>query len=324
MDWSSASHFIIVSAVLTGTSVIGLIALTYFILYHEIYERNLRFTLHNIATSFNTLLFLMGVSLVFIYSTNILRYYMDPGSLSRKVTVLCQDLFISTFEICYCIFSFKRTSPVVELEAPLLVVQMGRVVRVVPFLFYLQVIPAVIELAIVNTGAVGYEKSLQLIEYILAAIAAVIVVTLDTVLLTTFIRFLRKTKQDENIKVDERFLIIVKYGVFVAGCAFTAVGFYSAFAITIKEGFLVTFLSLMSLIFWGLLAMKCSLFYEDVRRGILNQSNLERVLGKKELQEIKESSQKRLVSVRIEKGSLALSPSRISHNNRSAVSLANG
>ncbi|KAJ3021583.1 UNVERIFIED_CONTAM: hypothetical protein HDU68_009550 [Siphonaria sp. JEL0065] len=231
---------------------------------------------------------------------------------SRKANDLAFTLFIATFEVSYCLYSFRRTSPVVELIYPLLVVKIMRFLKVLPVVFFLQVIPTAVELSLFYTASPQDVKNIKIAVYSLSAVTGLITLILDGILLTTFIRFLHSTRHDEVITIDSRFLIIARYGMCIVATGFAAIIVYLVYAIKILEACLLGTLGLFLFVFWGLLGMKMALFYDDIKRGQANQSRLEKALGKEELRNIKATSMMRMLSVRTEqKSSIQASASSI-------------
>ncbi|KAI9325650.1 hypothetical protein BDR26DRAFT_941985 [Obelidium mucronatum] len=302
------STFLIISIALLCVATVGFLVLLWFVFYVETYKRGLQISVRTIGTTYNKLLTQMSISLIGIYICALIRLEEmdrigDIRSLSRCINKLIWNVFVAAFEIGYCLYSFRRTSPVVELVYPQLVVQITPIIKIVPFLFYLQVVPAVVELSLFHVASTSDVQMMNRTLNVLNAITALVTLLLDSILLLTFVRFLNTTRQDETITIDSRFLIISRYGIWIVSMGFLAVAVYIAYAVYGNEEFLMVTLAVVSVIFYGLFAMKVSLFYDDVKRGELNQSRLEKVLGKEQLHNIKQMSMRKMLSTRTERGS---------------------
>ncbi|KAJ3029638.1 UNVERIFIED_CONTAM: hypothetical protein HDU68_011542 [Siphonaria sp. JEL0065] len=308
---------LVVSSALLFLSMVGFLVLAWFVLYVETYKRGLPMTWQSIANAYNKLLAQMSISLIGIYICQVIRYadmslVGNVRSFSRKANDLAFNILTALFEVAYCLYSFRRTSPVVELIYPLLVVKITRLLRVLPVLFILQVIPTIVELGLFSIASPQDVKKIKIAMYSLNALTGLVTLILDAILLTTFIRFLHSTRHDEVITIDSRFLIIARYGVCIVVTGFAAIIVYLLYAVATLETYLLGTLGLFSIVFWGLLGMKMALFYDDVKRGQANQSRLERALGKDELRSIKATSMMRMLSVRTEqKSSIQASASSI-------------
>ncbi|KAI8617138.1 hypothetical protein BC830DRAFT_1167232 [Chytriomyces sp. MP71] len=244
-----------------------------------IYETRRPLTWKSMGTPFNILLSFMGLSALCIHVFMIESYLSETEPNETIIDAILQPVgqeasIYATISF-YIQCSWTRGSAVMREVFP-------KIHSAFRIMIHSSVIVVVVTVA---TSAAQrwftyYDEpmspSFQIFQSIIQCLPGVLFLTIDTVILVTFTSYLRRTVREAGEQVDNRFLIISRYGIAVTMCAFGSYALYvtSLFGTTSIEMGQLTFAIMVvfiDAIFFILFSMKVALFFEKQRKEAKRQ-----------------------------------------------------
>ncbi|KAJ3231346.1 hypothetical protein HDU81_003865 [Chytriomyces hyalinus] len=161
--------------------------------------------LEQIITPFNLSLFLMPIANCLTYVGTLLSLSATDARDQLRFTIVA-DVGVALFQLTCVYYTWCRGLPIVEIAVPDAVPWMRRLVAVSPILLGLLPIPDI--LLLTNTSVEFAEPASKVV----GVLCGLFVLVFDTVVLTVFVRYLRRGLT-VMIQGDARLRIIARYGV---------------------------------------------------------------------------------------------------------------
>ncbi|KAJ3231344.1 hypothetical protein HDU81_003863 [Chytriomyces hyalinus] len=124
-------------------------------------------------------------------------------------TIVC-DSGVALFELSYVYYTWFRGIPIMEAAAPKATPYVQRFVTFLPCLYILLPLPDIVLLFVTDTSV------LLPVSKIAAAVCGLVTVSFDMMVLTIFVKYLRKSPEDGITKEDVRLKLISRYGIVAA------------------------------------------------------------------------------------------------------------
>ncbi|ORY44292.1 hypothetical protein BCR33DRAFT_218704 [Rhizoclosmatium globosum] len=210
---------------------------------------------------------------IFACETALLYYSTINGRETLNVAIIssAKSIFDALSLYSYLKYSWLRAESIVDQVFPKLYLYVVVLVKVSPFLFLLEVGSLAATIPFFQKKAIF--NNLKLVCQGTSALIALIIISVDIVCLTTFQKFLHKTKQ-ENEAVDERFRIICRHGIAANCLCLLSFVFYVFFLFLELERWLLIVYVHFFLISLILFRMKWALHEEKKRKGIERSSRI--------------------------------------------------
>ncbi|KAI9334124.1 hypothetical protein BDR26DRAFT_867363 [Obelidium mucronatum] len=270
-----SEYIVYASFAMALVSLLELLWLVHFIVYHEIVQRGKKVTLKEVFTPFSSLLILIALSHIGLYisegGSTLLRPQQTPMFF---VFYTLEDMFGVGFEACYIYYSYLRAEPIFDQVFPSIAKFVSFAVRVSPILFSMQWLPFPISKLQFKDPQVS--KTISMAGDVITMINGTLLVAFDTLCLVTFIRYIQSTQINDGI-TDSRFLIICRYGITSVSVCLSGLGFFVAYLISEEE--LCAFIVYMhfSGLFVILFRMKVALHRDKVAKDNERLSKIESV-----------------------------------------------
>ncbi|KAJ3351418.1 hypothetical protein HDU83_008920 [Entophlyctis luteolus] len=225
-----------------------------------------------IFTPFNASLGALLVSLLGMYICETLSFTLvDPSPFTFTVLMF----FAATYEYCYLFYCYARGFALVVELHPKLPSILSCIFNALPVVLYIVPILTGVQCYYTGTGMEGFYTT---VATAWSAGTGVLTLSIDVIILTSFVRFLHKTTVEQDV-VDKRFRIISWYGIGCSAWAAMALIFYILFAIRGEHLFLVGTFIAFNGIGTGLLAMKIALFYDESKKSLTSPGKKTKVRG---------------------------------------------
>ncbi|KAI9333996.1 hypothetical protein BDR26DRAFT_990993 [Obelidium mucronatum] len=277
--------FQIVSKVLFSLGALLLGSFVGFVLYVEGYQHGDGISIRRISTSFNITLFLMSFCVLAMLAIQMAGNAKDANS-NNSATSSIQFLLIATTELSYVKYSYARSTHVLEAVLPQVHPYMDKFVLLSPLILYAQVIPPIMYTSGYQANVLNFmdEQAVTALDVafvLLPIIAGCCIVLIDAVHLVTFTIYIRmNTRMSRGDKVDERFLIISRFGTLASTLCIATILIGALIQIKAQDMFWVRGRPLIGIgmilaVISTLFGMKLSLYWNSQReQKRVNQSYL--------------------------------------------------
>ncbi|KAJ3006804.1 UNVERIFIED_CONTAM: hypothetical protein HDU68_003882 [Siphonaria sp. JEL0065] len=247
-----------------------------FILHVETLAKGIPWSRQNVATPFNLSLISMIASLILTFGCRIPRILGHELSMSD----FFNTFFVSTFEVAYLFYSWARAKAVVAKVFPSLVKVLKFLTMSSPVICLLQNVPMGLLVWFPDAKAENNQNMFAFLvktTQLCSAVAGILAVSFDVILLVSFIRFLRQTVSESKEVADKRFTIISGYGSAGIVCLLTALAFYMMYNRNNDPMYMMTTYFFLLLTSALLLAMKISLYHEKERKQSVHSALLKQI-----------------------------------------------
>ncbi|KAI8619532.1 hypothetical protein BC830DRAFT_1103654 [Chytriomyces sp. MP71] len=215
---------IIINWISAGISVTIFIAFTVQVLWVETIQTGQPLTLQTIASPLNKLLFLILISIILYYASTAIDYATNPEPYVANTAMFLSDIGLGIAETGYLTFSYIRSEHLIKVVHGRTKRAAYIAMRIIPILLLLPATPGIL-CAIVP--ALYVRREISLARRALLCVSGVAGLMADTLFVTTYVLFLRRTSLD--VEGDLRFRTIARYGV--VGCCWLYVS-YAIFLVT--------------------------------------------------------------------------------------------
>ncbi|ORY43417.1 hypothetical protein BCR33DRAFT_717631 [Rhizoclosmatium globosum] len=254
---------------LMAACILMLVILVFFILSGR---RGKPLTFQSIATPFNVSLLILIFSITIVFAIEAETYQLPTGEelvdapAQYNILTSIKLVFLSTGEASYIYYCYKRAGQLGIRVFPHWFPFLQTATWTAPIIILGQAIPNAIEAALKLTylSSETTEHQLELATVCMCALSAALVLTLDTLLLSIFYKYIRDSLYAATT-TDRKFIIIAKYGMVAIGTSYIAFGFYISFAVFMLDFLLLVSMGLMGLLAMILFAMKIALHANDVK-----------------------------------------------------------
>ncbi|KAJ3257839.1 hypothetical protein HDU77_002524 [Chytriomyces hyalinus] len=184
-----------------------------FIIWNETRKRKLPLTWTGIFTKFNVCLMAIPVANMFTYIGGGMAL-TTANNEDKLIYTIVSDAGVALFELCYVYYTWFRGIPIMEAAAPKATPYLQRIVSFLPCLYILLPLPDVAMLFVDDASV------LVPVSKIVAGVCGLVTVSFDMMILTVFVKYLRKSPKNGVTKEDARLKLISWYGI-VAACVGT-------------------------------------------------------------------------------------------------------
>ncbi|ORY27597.1 hypothetical protein BCR33DRAFT_858429 [Rhizoclosmatium globosum] len=211
--------------------------LIWVLLYYAIVEENVKMgskvTLKTIFTPFTTLLLVMIIANLGEYVIEALLFDQYASSLvSTEILETIRTVCDCAGEYSYLTYGLLRADAIVKMIFPKFQPILKKLQRfAVPVAFLVEAGSRI--LAFVYATNI-LDNTILLVHYIVSAVNGLLIIFVDAVCLIAFIRFLRRIQEDVD-SLDNRFIIISRYGIVSVIVCISALGFSIAYSFTQEE-----------------------------------------------------------------------------------------
>ncbi|KAI8840089.1 hypothetical protein BJ741DRAFT_597915 [Chytriomyces cf. hyalinus JEL632] len=198
---------------LVGINLIQGALVVKFIIWNETRKRKLPLTWTRVFTKFNLCLMIIPVANMLTYIGAGMALVTTNNQDKLIYTIVC-DSGVALFELCYVYYTWFRGIPIMEAAAPNATPYLQRIVTFLPCLYILLPLPDIALLFVEDTSV------LVPISKVVAGVCGLVTVSFDMMILTVFVKYLRKSPENGITKEDARLKLISWYGI-VAACVGT-------------------------------------------------------------------------------------------------------
>ncbi|KAJ3393575.1 hypothetical protein HDU80_010680 [Chytriomyces hyalinus] len=257
-----------------GYTVVMLLVILFFVLYFESWNRVGRISVQVMASPFNIVLVFGCACLIGLFACQIVGCTTNYSVYRYDASYVPAFFFYSCLQICYTTYAWFRTACIVEMVFPKAFWLMKAIATYCPAIFLLQTATAAVEVYAPPTTGVAIINVhwLHNANVIFCGNALCIY---ETILIISFISFLRRTIVDPSGQVDPKFRLISKHGCFCVSSCYIAFSIYFMSMFTSDPGINMVFVAVSSaffnIIFTNGFAMKVNL-----HRLMLRQEEVQR------------------------------------------------
>ncbi|ORY48577.1 hypothetical protein BCR33DRAFT_38949 [Rhizoclosmatium globosum] len=241
----------------------------------------------------------LGLNLVVVHFLREFGTLVGPGLWSAVTT-----FFLSTAELAYLYYSWYRSESIIKTIFPAIGPILKVCLHLSPVLLYSPTVPIFL-----RYQKIMNEATTVLTITVLTAINGLIVISFDSIMIFSFIQFLKKTRlrrqtivqRSPNSQIsnkadmhDAQFKIISIYGIMATSLCLLILSCFGAASVfkvdSLPHLIMTTVLcSLFQIVFLILFGMKIALHYHNIKRIKEGELHLERALGKEQLKSIRKS-----------------------------------
>ncbi|ORY43420.1 hypothetical protein BCR33DRAFT_717634 [Rhizoclosmatium globosum] len=281
-SYSASLNSVIPLSIASILSFAGFLYLLWFIAAQEIPKRSMtngeissqpESSKSIIAVTFtplNNALAVMALSLTGYYLTSAIKMY--PSGLSFDVNNALISVFLAFSESSYVYYAWKRGIFVVRHVFPRFGEWVAKSIIIVPPLVLVQAFPSIVLCYMKSRNHLDfYTKPYLDANDLLTGFSGLVVVIFDLILLTAFIKFMKKTKViDSDIVTDEKLVIVARYGIGAISLSLSMLFCYGIYLVFTVLAFYTISQLLVGSMLILLLRMKVLLFQqEEEERKIL-------------------------------------------------------
>ncbi|KAJ3354239.1 hypothetical protein HDU83_005623 [Entophlyctis luteolus] len=264
----------IINGSMAGISILQLLFLLSFIWHNEAASNK------SVITPFNVTLILMSLAIILIYITSFFMFTLPSPPLYLEVVIVFGSV---SYEYFYLRYSYARSSPILSDVYPGMVRPVSNLLRVQPLIFVLTPVFDWISFYTDSTNP-HLSQTAFIIANSLGFLGGSFTVTVDVILLTAFIQFLRKTTVDISA-TDTKFLTIARYGIVSIIFALGALTFFLPYFVLSLQRYYTMINVMFSCVGTTMVAMKVELFYVELEMTSVRKATSLGMLAKAYLQQ---------------------------------------
>ncbi|KAJ3392540.1 hypothetical protein HDU80_010852 [Chytriomyces hyalinus] len=164
-----------------------------------------------IATPTNIALFVALFSVAAEETATAIGLSKSKKLSDEKTEQFIADLFFITCEYFYILYSWQRSEKIIKLSFPEVYTFVSWVIRLSPFILYLQIIPSIAKF-IANDPE--HSRIITALNWGFKILGGVVVLACDVMFVGSFVRFLSRTRGPEDESIQPDFKIIAQHGIF--------------------------------------------------------------------------------------------------------------
>ncbi|KAI8830303.1 hypothetical protein BJ741DRAFT_620377 [Chytriomyces cf. hyalinus JEL632] len=165
---------------------------------------------HPIATPTNIALFVTLASVAAEETATAVGLSKSKKLSDEKAEQFMADLFFITCEYFYILYSWQRSEKIIKLSFPELYTFFSWLIRLSPFILYLQIIPSIAKF-IANDPS--HSRIIMALNWGFKILGGVVVLACDVMFVGSFVRFLSRTRGPEDESIQPDFKIIAQHGI---------------------------------------------------------------------------------------------------------------
>ncbi|KAI9334125.1 hypothetical protein BDR26DRAFT_867365 [Obelidium mucronatum] len=202
-------------------------------------------------------------------------YHLQKSSHLLLYYFSFQNFCSIAYEASYIYYSYLRAEPILGQVFSSIAWHVSIAVKASPFLLLIQF--TFFPLSGIQFEDPQLSKNLVLIGNCIGMLNGLLIITFDILCVITFVRYLKSTQVEEG-DVDERFLIISRYGIAPPVLCIVGLGLYLYYSVVAEsEVLLFCIYLLFTAVFLILFRMKVALHREKVAKENKRRSRIESV-----------------------------------------------
>ncbi|KAJ3011481.1 UNVERIFIED_CONTAM: hypothetical protein HDU68_001649 [Siphonaria sp. JEL0065] len=193
----------------------------YYVLWVETRLADGTVTVTRLKQTFNANLIFIGLSVMGLYIAFIVQaIYQSKIDSTPWILQAVNDFFTASFEVAYINYSSSRSFRIITRVFPKLQWFLHYYLKALPFIIYIQVIPATFDaICATRPDLVYLIETGTVVEQSFSILAAFFVLVFDVIFLCGFIKFVTSIRRQLAQDTDATFAVISRFGLASCVCA---------------------------------------------------------------------------------------------------------